>query len=197
MDPSEKIILPADMLILIANENRYCWYAIAVSDTRGAKYARDRVEAKKVEYSERVVFSLEKSSYVSDLVFPGEEFFVLPNKRKHGKYTRVGKYGEVLWGLYVDGKKEGLWTKISHRESVEETTEYKNGLLDGCNLLFDEDGKIYSSTIYRKGKKHGQHISWHRLGFTPSEKGEYFEGEKVGLWKSWDLRRKMTLSAYT
>lgn len=51
---SQDIILPEDILNLIADQHPFCWYCIAVSDKRGASFSRKNLDVKKKDFSIKV-----------------------------------------------------------------------------------------------------------------------------------------------
>ena len=94
---------------------------------------------------------------------PKKSYKILPNGKRFGKYTRLGKE-LTKKGKYYNGKREGLWIKetTDRRETI--YLNYSNNLLEGSFLhIFNYDDR--------------EQVLEH---------GYYLKGEKTGLWKKWD-----------
>jgi antitoxin component YwqK of YwqJK toxin-antitoxin module len=60
---------------------------------------------------------------------------------------------------------------------------------DACGqcLTFYKNGNPFIVNNYKGGKKHGEHLTYAEAGHL-HEKGQYYNGEKIGEWKSWFYR---------
>jgi antitoxin component YwqK of YwqJK toxin-antitoxin module/Tfp pilus assembly protein PilF len=72
-------------------------------------------------------------------------------------------------GVYFNGKPRFEYT-------------YKNGSLEGPNILYYIDGTIQLKKQYRFGELHGPYLEFHTNG-KPSVEGAYTWGRRTGTWK--------------
>lgn len=62
---------------------------------------------------------------------------------------------KAIEGFYKEGKKDSLERRFYANAVVEWETQYQNGLMNGIEKHFNDDGKLISSISYVNGKKHG------------------------------------------
>ncbi|MFK5975045.1 MAG: hypothetical protein QM493_00935 [Sulfurovum sp.] len=97
------------------------------------------------------------------------------NSLKHGmsiEYSNVKR--EIP---YIDGKKEGNELHYQNGQLISETM-YKNGKKNGEHKQYHKDGKIWTEESYKDGKKDG----YHRLILEDGEllfEHLYKDGERV------------------
>lgn len=92
------------------------------------------------------------------------------------KPTRPLNFGRQ--GLYVAGKKEGLWRHEG--DGYLYIVNFRGGLEDGLKKSYDSRGKLKSEITYSKGKRHGLAIFYE---YSEVTKGFYQDGEKSGRWE--------------
>ena len=89
---------------------------------------------------------------------------------------------------FKDGKLHGT-QKTSHyffaksKDSTEVTITYNNGILDGLNEQFYENGNLKFEGFYKAGNKNGLWKVYHPNGMLWSS-GYYKDGKKINLWKT-------------
>ena len=105
-----------------------------------------------------------------------------------GRLTAKGNFDS-------SGKRTGKWTWYNTLHKVKETAFYKEGLLEGENLMFHSNGKKYVNAIYKNDSLHGKYESFSNKGALVQRKyfksgsldsvyKEYFKvGEKLLEYK--------------
>lgn len=68
-------------------------------------------------------------------------------------FYKDGKIAEEA--VYVDGKRSGVYKKISGNGIVLEEANYQNGELNGAAIYKDPDGNIVAKGNYKNDQKHG------------------------------------------
>lgn len=95
-------------------------------------------------------------------------------------YYRLNKTKKFMDGYYVVGNEMSKWEEF----------EFKEGLLNGDNIVFHPNGEMYSHTQYSNGKKYGDELMYYPDGVLNSKKTyqndilvgstySYFENGKV------------------
>lgn len=93
----------------------------------------------------------------------------------------------MAFGIYMNQKKDSVWTQFgpSGRLSLKET--YKNGVLNGKATVYyvpedpnDKSQKVAKTSTYKDGKLEGEVIEYFDYG-TVKSKCTYLNGEKHGL----------------
>lgn len=72
-------------------------------------------------------------------------------------------------GCYLNGKYDGLWTFTQYSKIGISRVQFKNGLLDGENLILGNDTFVISKTTYSKGMKSGPFYYRNYMGRIESE----------------------------
>ncbi|MGY2572312.1 toxin-antitoxin system YwqK family antitoxin [Vibrio sp. C8] len=166
---------------------------IARKETRNGKLYGEHVWYEKSSIKYRI---LNTSYYVDGL--------------QHGRYLSKAQDGSILeQGQYSMGKKVGPWLYRSpvsertviydkngkkHGEEREKALDgtiisqatYHHGQLDGLYERYDNDRTLLESGIYKLGVKNGQWLEDEGSGYGNyyASKGEYRQGNRVGLWIS-------------
>lgn len=96
---------------------------------------------------------------------------------KSGRLTAEGNFDDY-------GDRTGKWTWYSSFNKIKEIAIYKDGLLEGKNFLFHENGKKYINAIYENDSLSGQYEYFNKKGALVQRK--YFKYGKVdGIYKSY------------
>ena len=122
---------------------------------------------------------------------------------KKMEYFFIPKWIKTEEIFFKDGKEEGKYYQYSYKREgiIVNLSNYENGLLQGEQLSFSDEGDIESSSFgphglvtsisnYKDGKHHGLFKSYNVREYdgvtlrTLSETGQYVEGEKHGEWIS-------------
>ena len=77
----------------------------------------------------------------------GQKYFEFnfTNNLRDGKYECLYDNGQKqITGLYIDGKREGLWTYYNFNGQKCEEINYVNSVRHGKYDLWDENGKMFS-----------------------------------------------------
>ena len=94
-----------------------------------------------------------------------------------GKIEQIGKYTK-------SGKLEGTWKWYYDDGLLAREENYHNGVKDGESTEYDETGKEIEGGEYVNGQEDGP---WFRIIGDYMERGNYREGLRYGMWKSWYL----------
>jgi len=75
----------------------------------------------------------------------------------HGDYVEYGPAGTLLLkGQYDKGTQSGKWNYWYPVGALKESIHYENGLLEGDNIRYSMDGKIYFQANYHEDQLHGK-----------------------------------------
>ena len=89
-----------------------------------------------------------------------------------------------------EGKKDGI-TKLFFKDgSINEIRSYKNNLMDGTWITYNENGIKIAEAIYAMGKKNGTWKVWDDNGTLRTEMN-YNKGERTGVWKRWNEKGEL------
>jgi antitoxin component YwqK of YwqJK toxin-antitoxin module len=137
------------------------------------------------------------TSIIPDTVADG------PFTMSYGKMTISGHFKDSLptgnWVTYFptgqvhvveyfrQGKRDGIYFKISRRGSIEEQAEYRLGKLHGQKVDFNPGGKVRLIENYSNGKLDGQRTVFYKKG-TVQEESFYRNGEKDSTSKWYDTK---------
>ncbi|WP_158839414.1 toxin-antitoxin system YwqK family antitoxin [Polaribacter sp. L3A8] len=109
---------------------------------------------------------------------------------KDGKTVGFWQFYNEFGGLTTEGNfddlgaRVGKWIWYSSFNKIEETTFYKEGMLDGKNLMFYENGKKYVDAIFKNDSLQGLYEYFNNKGALVERK--YFKYGKIdGLSQSY------------
>lgn len=88
------------------------------------------------------------------------------------------------------GKKDGITKLFFEDGSINEIRSYKNNLMDGTWITYNEKGLKIAEADYTKGKKDGTWKIWDDNGTLRVEM-TYNKGKKTGVWKQWNEEGKL------
>ncbi|MES2590479.1 MAG: hypothetical protein V4608_01255 [Bacteroidota bacterium] len=104
------------------------------------------------------------------------------NKQRHGYWEFYWYTGKLQSsGNYVEGKYNGIWKEYidGYLHSI---NTYNDGKLDGHSEAWFSNGLVNWKGRYKNDKEEGE-WTFHDIYGNISEKGEYSNGLKVGLWE--------------
>lgn len=87
----------------------------------------------------------------------------------------------------LEGKKEGITKLYFEDGSLQEIRSYKNNLMDGLWITYNEKGVKIAEANYVKGKKNGTWKVWDEQGILRVEMS-YKHGAKFGTWTRWNQK---------
>ena len=94
-----------------------------------------------------------------------------------GRLTAEGNFDTL-------GNRTGKWTWYTSLNKIKETAFYKEGLLQGPNLMFHKNGKKYVNAIYKNDSLHSKYESFNKKGALVQRK--YFKsGSLDSIYKSY------------
>jgi antitoxin component YwqK of YwqJK toxin-antitoxin module/Flp pilus assembly protein TadD len=94
-----------------------------------------------------------------------------------GRLTTEGNFD-------AEGNRTGKWTWYTSLDKIKETAFYKEGLLEGPNLMFHKNGKKYVNAIYKNDFLHSKYESFNKQGALVQRK--YFKlGSLDSIYKSY------------
>ncbi|MDR2916714.1 MAG: hypothetical protein LBV74_18115 [Tannerella sp.] len=103
-----------------------------------------------------------------------------PRKPLEGTYRFTVNRVEYHIGNFKKGFADGDWEHFRNNKLLEKKTAYKNGLLDGKHVRYEEDGTEDYVYTYKNGLKQ-HYISWYSGGKKREERfydeNEYLHGE--------------------
>jgi antitoxin component YwqK of YwqJK toxin-antitoxin module len=92
-------------------------------------------------------------------------------------------------GLYIlrdNGKiYSGVFKEYDSEKRLFSTTCIKNGLLDDSTTIYYPSGIIKEIRSYREGQKNGIWTTWNEFGKKTAE-ASFINGKKEGFWYVWD-----------
>lgn len=131
------------------------------------------------------------------------------NGRVNGKYVAYYEDGKSIYqiGEYKNGLREGLWQTFYESGQVSSEGSYKKDEYVGKWVIYWENGEIYQDILYdgQKAKLqtltaedgtllvengNGIYKSYSDDNKTLLQEGEYRNGEKTGVWKSYYVNGK-------
>ncbi len=122
-----------------------------------------------------------------------KEFYETGELRSEGHYQNSNPTGS--WKFYFQDKQiemtgaynkkgqktgEWIWYYANGQPMIMENWEA--GFLQGDYTEYDEEGNEISKGVYEYGEKDG---SWSYKTGTMTEKGDYYDGMRQGVWKQW------------
>jgi Uncharacterized protein conserved in bacteria len=91
---------------------------------------------------------------------------------------------ELIQGVTVNSKKEGLWMEYDYDGNMILYESYFNNKLEGEIIGYYEDGKISSKGMMKNNLRNGPWIDYFHNGKIAS-KGMYINDKKTGVWESY------------
>lgn len=83
------------------------------------------------------------------------------NGKKQGFWEEKQR-GEVKYGYYKDGQKDGMWTYVNNRGNVSLIENFRNNKLDGIRMEFEENygGSVVLFEQYNQGILNGRRTEY-------------------------------------
>lgn len=138
---------------------------------------------------------------------------------KTGEWKRWYKDGELNTEAYYnkDGQKDGIWKTYCNNGNVGKEEEFKAGTNVGTKKYWACDGKELDQISYAGGKQHGRFVTYvtkkrtaldtlintvdyggkveydvKSEDYYKAKQGFFDNGEKSGIWTTWDKTGKVT-----
>ncbi|MEP7169158.1 MAG: toxin-antitoxin system YwqK family antitoxin [Bacteroidota bacterium] len=92
-----------------------------------------------------------------------------------------GKIQEI--GKYLKGKKDGVWRTYNSSEGLLALEEFKEGVLNGIKIQFDESGYLSIDATFKNGKLNGRRTEY-RYGSVKRHIENYADGVLNGNKKA-------------
>lgn len=122
-----------------------------------------------------------------------KEYYETGELRAKGNYKNSNPIGK--WNFYFKdktieisgsynhkGKKDGEWIWYYPNGEILLVENWINGLLEGSYVEYDTDGEILAQGEYLDGVEEGE---WFYRNQQTIERGKYYEGMRIGTWKTW------------
>jgi antitoxin component YwqK of YwqJK toxin-antitoxin module len=111
----------------------------------------------------------------------------LKNKQRVGKwvYYHPGTDKTMKVEHYENGVLEGTQTTYFENGNITKTEEYKNGNLDGITKVYNNDGKLRRLMTYQNGELNGPAKFYDIDGNLVAE-GNYKNNKQNGIWKTYE-----------
>ncbi|MGL4253899.1 MAG: toxin-antitoxin system YwqK family antitoxin [Fusobacteriaceae bacterium] len=93
--------------------------------------------------------------------------------------------------FYRDGKPHGKWLNFYENGNLKSIESWKDGILNGKHILYNQDEIKLSEIYYRDGNEDGKYILFHDNGI-PYIVGEFIDGEASGIWYYYNESGKLT-----
>lgn len=93
-------------------------------------------------------------------------------------------------GLYVNGKKQGVWRSYYSDGRMKDSTTYENGYIKDIRMEWYANGFPMDSLKYNSDGSAVQ-VSWFNDG-TPGSSGKYQNGKKNGVWQYFHKNGKLS-----
>lgn len=123
---------------------------------------------------------------VAQNIVEKEGLYYLNNEAYTGNYTVKYDNGNPKIEMnLLNGYKNGEAKVYFETGGLNEIRSYKQNLMDGTWLTFNNKNIKVAEALYLDGKKHGKWYIWNDEGILLYEL-EYTEGEKTGIWKNFD-----------
>ncbi|MDB4598118.1 hypothetical protein OAI40_02765 [Candidatus Pseudothioglobus singularis] len=110
------------------------------------------------------------------------------NEIETHRYASGQKLSEGLW---MNGKKEGVWTEWYENGQIKSQESYKENVWHGKHNYWYESGQKLKESIDINGLYEGLWVTWHENG-QKWEQGNYRKEKKEGLWTKWDENGQIT-----
>lgn len=122
-----------------------------------------------------------------------KEFYPTGELKAKGNYKNSKKVG--AWKFYFPdktievsgsydnkGRMDGEWQWFYANGQLMREANYDAGELDGEFTEYDENGETIAKGNFTEGSEEGR---WTFVHNTMREEGTYFDGMRIGLWKTW------------
>ncbi len=142
------------------------------------------------------------------LAAPGKDSinYTDANDKKQGKWIIYGKTAHKLnytddqkveEGIYVDGKKTGIWKEYYPNTNLKSRITYENGRPNGYAVMYHENGKVKEEGLWQMARWVGDYKLYYDNGqvqqefkFTPGGKREgpqkyYYESGQLMIEGNW------------
>lgn len=102
---------------------------------------------------------------------------------QHGPHEYFSKQGKLIEkGMYLNGKKQGLWKQFSESGRTIDSTTYKNGIPAGIYVRYNENGAVVSKGVFDPdGNGNGTVIHYYNNGAV-RDSGVAVNNERSGVW---------------
>ncbi|WP_367392838.1 toxin-antitoxin system YwqK family antitoxin [Lewinella sp. LCG006] len=110
---------------------------------------------------------------------------------EEGMYIAYRHDGNIrIKGLIDDqGRQTGKWELFFEDGSLQEVGFFEEGQRTGAWHTFSKRGILIVERRYKNGQLHGTYFFYDRNDGRLTTQGEYLNGKKVGIWKSYELGR--------
>ena len=107
---------------------------------------------------------------------------------KDSEVPFTGKVSEGRDRLYyLNGRQDGKWISFYKNGNI----NWKDGKLNGKYVIYENNGRKSTETIYKDGKENGYYFLYNPNG-TYRTKGAYSMGKPIGEWEYYDKNGKLT-----
>ncbi|HEX4957064.1 MAG TPA: energy transducer TonB [Lacibacter sp.] len=102
---------------------------------------------------------------------------------KHGPHEYYSKEGNLTEkGIYLNGKRQGLWKQFSETGSTFDSVVYKHGIPVGLSLGYYENGTVsWKRAFDTDGNGNGTLVHYYRNG-SVRDSGTYNNNQRTGVW---------------
>lgn len=119
---------------------------------------------------------LSKGNYKKGIKIDTWEYFY-----KNGRLEEHGSYNNK-------GQQNGVWNLYYETGDTMRTVEYLDGLYDGKYIFYNDSGLVISSGTFKEGYEEGE---WFYINGNNRQFGSYFNGEKIGEWRSYYNKKQI------
>ena len=122
-----------------------------------------------------------------------KEFYPSGELKSEGSYKNSNRVGD--WKFYFPdktievsgsydskGRQDGEWQWYYANGQLMRSETFENGVPEGELTEYNEEGEIVAQGNFVEGSEEGHWIFRHNL---IREEGDYFDGMRTGLWKTW------------
>lgn len=98
---------------------------------------------------------------------------------KTGHWTEPDPHGGIMTGVYVAGRRQGLWRHVADDGRPRSEGEYDDGALHGTWTWYRANGALMQRGSFAHDVKHGRWERWDASGCLIYT-GDYDNGRKSG-----------------
>lgn len=139
--------------------------------------------------AQKITYHYDDTLRTTDVNDPGREYIAIYNHK--GNITSQG--------TLQNGKREGMWrTYANGNGMLSQVSEYKNGIINGANILFGTNGMVLTDETFKDNKLNGTRTTMNNMGrvktvetytdgiLNGSKKTFYEDGkpQEEGFWKN-------------